>query len=98
MSSRLTSESRIYADKARDLNRQVSLLSHEQRQAKFKLILYMLSNLEMYGVFKHLVLNTHLNDVVSNCFHYHTLGLDILCVTSSNQVVLSYDQHEYNCG
>ena len=26
MSSRLTSESRIYADKARDLNRQVSLI------------------------------------------------------------------------
>lgn len=26
MSSRLTSESRIYADKARDLNRQVSVL------------------------------------------------------------------------
>jgi hypothetical protein len=36
MSSRLTSESRIYADKARDLNRQVSLirLMHENYPAK----------------------------------------------------------------
>lgn len=28
MSSRLTSESRIYADKAKDLNRQVSLIAY----------------------------------------------------------------------
>jgi hypothetical protein len=51
MSSRLTSESRIYADKARDLNRQVSLiqLMHENYPAKLFAMWSPCEHTWMYG-------------------------------------------------
>lgn len=47
MSSRLTSESRIYADKARDLNRQVSFIFSS---ARLELNSYLFKGFNSFGM------------------------------------------------